>query len=305
MKKTLLSVALLSSLLCWGSEAPADNCHNHIITNLDEFATEWAHAAFTDLNQEELQLLGAFLYYDVTSSQYELALRNFLLDLQRGSQILAFKLMNLDNIEQAYELSTKLSKLLEMIEKEVAPSRNYFLACWQECNKEIEQSDHQNLKLAIEQLQLLGQRSLNNWSKANKEEILKLLEKNSNTLDEAMNKMITCKNALDELVDETFPLAQDTEFIEIQTVHNALGISHVLYEAMFRASLATDEVMGVSFGLINLNAIIFSALYQAFYNELEEKNMLPMPLVINNEGLIPADVRSEVLPQFLLNNNQA
>lgn len=304
MKKTLLSFALLSSL-CLGSEAPVDNCHNHTITNLDIFATEWAHAAFTDLNQEELQLLGAFLYYDVTSSQYELALRNFLLDLQRGSQILAFKLMNLDNIEQAYELSTKLSKLLEMIEKEVAPSRNYFLACWQECNKEIEQSDHQNLKLAVEQLQLLGQRSLNNWSKANKEEILKLLEKNSNTLDEAIDKMSTCKNALDALVDETFPLAQDTEFIEIQTVHNALGVSHVLYETMFRASLATDEVMGVSFGLINLNSIIFSSLYRAFYNELEENNMLPMPLVINKEGLIPADVRSEVLPQFLLNNNQA
>lgn len=302
MKKILLSFILLSSL-CLGSEAPADNSEGNIITNLDEFANEWARAALTDLNQEELQLLGAFLYYNVTSSQYELALRNFLLDLQRGSQILAFKLMNLENPEEAHLITTKLSELLQKIETNVAPSRNYFLSCWKTCNSEIEQSNHNQLKSAIEQLQLLGQSSLNNWSKMNKEEILKSLEKNSSLIEEAIDRMNMCKNALDSLVDETFPLSSETEFVEIQIVHNALGISNVLYETMFRASLATDEVMGISFGLINLNSIIFSSLYQAFYNALEEKDMLPMYLIINNEGLIPADVRSEVLPQFLLNNN--
>lgn len=298
MKRILL---LLIFTGCLASEAPIQEPHTHIITDLEAFAQAWAQAAVTELCPEELELLGTFLYYDVASSQYELLLRNALLDLQRGSQILSFKIINQEAGDQTATFCTQLSTVLNVIEKELSPSRNYYLSVWQLCNKEIEQCPHEKLVIAIEQLRLLGQRALNNWSKENKEEIEKILEKNSHNLDEAMQKMKLCKNALDELVDGTFPLSNQTEFIEIQTVHNALGISHVLYEVLFRASLATDEILGTSFGLISLNTIIFGTLYRALHEALENKNLMPMHLVINEQGLIPAESRTIVLPKFTFN----
>lgn len=303
MKKILLT-AFLTIAPCLASTDNNEQNHTHTITDLNAFAHHWAQAAVTDLNQEELELLGSFLYFDVSSSQYEIALRNSLLDMQRGSQVLSFKLMNLGNMEQALELSLKLKELFEKVDKEITPARNYFLMCWQECNKQIEESNHANLKIAIDQLKQLGQRSLNNWSKTNKDEIIKLLEKNSDSLETIMSKMNTCKNALDELANETFPFTQETEFIEIQLPHHAINVSQVLYEALFRASLATDEIMSISFALINFNSLIFSSLYHAFYNALEEKHMLPMHVVINENGLIPVESRSAVLPPFSVATNK-
>lgn len=302
MKKIIYTLSFVFAG-CFAAEAPTEQNHPHVITDLPAFAHAWAHAAITDLSQDELELLGTFLYYDTASSQYELTLRNALLDLQRGSQILAFKIMNQNNVDETAHFCAQLSALLEKIEKDFAPSRNYCLSCWQLCNKQIEQESYTKLALAIEQLKLLGQRALNNWAKANQEEIIKLLEKNCSGIDDTLRKMNVCKKALDELVDGTFPISQETEFVEIQTVQNALGISHVLYEALFHAGLATDEIMSTSFGLINLNTIIFGTLYQEFYKALEEKNMLPMHIVIDEHGYIPTQSRTKTLPEFSLNTN--
>lgn len=309
MKKLLLvPVICLSFAHTYAQEhesAAPQPTHQHVITDLDAFAREWAHAAVNDLCQEELELLGTFLYYDVAMSYYELALRNSLLDLQRGSQILAFKIMNQENPEESARLCAQLNALIEHLEKELAPSRNYFLAVWQLCDKEICECSYTTLPLAIQNLKQLGQRALNNWASTNKQEIEELLYKNSQKLDEALQKIHFCKNSLQALAEGEFPLDETAEFIDIQTIHNSLGVAHIAYEALFNASLATDEVMGISFGMIGLNAAIFSSLYQAFYNELEQKNLVPMPIVINEQGLIPTELRTQVLPKFSFNNEVA
>lgn len=299
MKKILfLFTTLFFISSCSGAEVTSTEPHEHVITDLDAFATAWAQAAVNDLCQEELELLGTFLYYDVAVSQYELALRNALLDLQRSAQILSFKIINQTESEKAMVFCSQLNSLLEKIEKDLAPSRNYFLAAWQMCNNEINQSQHKNITIVIEQLQKMGQRALNNWAATNKNEIAKILENSSHLIDESTKQMNFYKNVLQELVDGTFPVSEETEFVDIQTVHNALSASHALYENLFKASLATDEVMSISFGLINLNMIIFGKLYAAFYNALETKNLVPMHIVINAQGYIPAESRTNILPKF-------
>lgn len=303
MKKLLfLFTALIFVADCSAAEVSATEPHVHVITDLDQFATEWAQAAVNDLCQEELELLGTFLYYDVAVSQYELALRNALLDLQRSSQILAFKIINLSDSEKAIAFCTQLGALLDKIEKELAPSRNYFLAAWQACNTEINQSQQKNIVTVIEQLQKMGQRALNNWAITNKNEIEKILENSSQLLEESMKQVHFYKNILGELVNGTFPISDETEFVEIQTVHNALSVSHGLYENLFKATIATDEVMGISFGLINLNAILFGKLYEAFYNAIETKKLVPMHIAIDAQGYIPVESRTHILPKFSLNN---
>lgn len=306
MKKLLfLFTALIFVSGYSATEVSATESHNHVITDLDQFATAWAAAAVNDLCQEELELLGTFLYYDVAVSQYELALRNALLDLQRSSQILAFKIVNQTEPEKAIAFCSQLSALLEKVEKELAPSRNYFLAAWQTCNNEINQSAHKNITTVVEQLQKMGQRALNNWAAANKNEIDKIMENSAHCIDESITQMNFYKNVLGELVDGTFPVSEETEFVEIQTVHNALSVSHALYENLFKATLATDEVMAISFGLINLNMIIFGKLYEAFYNALETKNLVPMHIVINAQGYIPVESRTNMLPKVSFNNEAA
>ncbi|CAN5129220.1 hypothetical protein BH09DEP1_BH09DEP1_2360 [soil metagenome] len=303
MKKILLLLTGLAlGSLCAAAEVPTEESHTHVITDLEEFAHAWAHAAVKDLNQDELELLGTFLYYDVAISRYELALRNALLDLQRGSQILSFKIMNLTNPQESLAVCAQLSALLEQVEKELAPARNYYLAAWQLCNKEIEQDAHKNLSIVIEQLQKMGQRALNNWAATNKNEIEKILENNSHKIEESIQQITGCKNALNDIVDGTFPLIDtDSEFVEIQTVNSALTISTTIYENLFKVSIATDEIMGISFGLINLNSIIFGALYQSFYEALEKKELVPMHIVINDQGFIPAELRTQTLPKLNLN----
>lgn len=300
MKKILfLFATFIFTADCSGAEVSATQAaHSHLITDLDEFATAWAQAAVNDLCQEELELLGTFLYYDVAVSQYELALRNALLDLQRSTEILSFKIINQTESEKAIVFCSQLNTLLEKIEKDLAPSRNYFLAAWEICNNEINQSQHKTITVVVEQLQKMGQRALNNWAATNKNEIAKILENSGHLIDESIKQMNFYKNVLQELVDGTFPVSEETEFVEIQTVHNALSVSHALYENLFKASLATDEVMSISFGLINLNMIIFGKLYEAFYNALETKNLVPMHIVIDGQGYIPAESRSNVLPKF-------
>lgn len=302
MKKIVCALIFIF-ICCWAAENSVEQSPSPLITDLPGFAQAWASAAVTDLKREELELLGTFLYYNMAASHYELLLRNSLLDLQRGSQVLAFKIMNQDTPEQTSAICIQLSQIVDKIEKEITPSRNYFVSCWQLCDKEIEQSSYQNLTIAVAQLKQLGQRSLNNWSKENKEEIVKVLEKNSQAFDEGLKRISVCKNALDELVDGTFPISPETELIDIQIVHNALGISHIMYEALFRASLATDEIMGISFGLMSLNTIIFGTLYQAFYKTLEEGDGLPMHLVIDENGFLPIDSRTKLLPEFSFNTN--
>lgn len=306
MKKLLL-IALLGFAFTYAhsqelTSSDAQPTHQHIITDLDAFAREWARAAVTDLNQEELELLGTFLYYDIATSFYELALRNSLLDLQRGSQILSFKVMSQGNTEESTTLCAQLKALLEQLETDLAPSRNYFISVWQLCNKEIEQCQHNTLISAVENLKQLGQRALNNWAVGNKQEITKLLEKSHHTLSEVIGTLTLYHNVLKALADDTFPYDEQAGFKDIQTVDNCLGISQALYAALFNADVATDEIMGVSFGMIGLNAALFNSLYRAFYEELEQKNLLPMPIVINEQGFIPAELRTQVLPKFSLNN---
>lgn len=302
MKKLLLLASLATATYCVASEVDTQEKHTHTITNLEEFANAWAYAAVNELSQEELELLGTFLYYDVAVSRYELALRNALLDLQRGSQILSFKVVNLADPQESLDVCAKLSAILNAVEKELAPSRNYFLAVWQLCNKEIDQSSHKNLCIVIEQLQQLGQRSLNNWVRENKNEIENLLQTNSNKIGDSLTKMMSCKNALIDIIDGTFPLIDtDSEFVEIQMAHNAIAISNTIYESLFKTSIATDEITTISFGLINLNLSIFSQLYQAFYKALEEKDLVPMHIVINEQGFIPVELRHIVLPNLTVN----
>lgn len=303
MKKIVVYSLAFFFMGCCASEHSVEQPPSPIITDFPGFAQAWANAAVSDLTREELELLGTFLYYDMAASHYELSLRNSLLDLQRGSQVLAFKIMNQDSPEQAATLCTQLSQIIDKIEKEITPSRNYFVSCWQLCDKEIEQSSYQNLTTAVAQLKQLSQRSLNNWSKENKEEIIKILEKNSQVFEDNLKRISIGKNTLDQLIDGTFPLSQETELVDIQIVHNALGVSHIMYEALFRASLATDEIMGISFGLISLNTIIFGTLYQEFYRALQERNELPMHIVIDEHGLLSVDSRTKILPEFSFNTS--
>lgn len=302
MKKIVCALIFIF-ICCWATENSVEQSPSPLITDLPGFAQAWASAAVTDLKREELELLGTFLYYNMAASHYELLLRNSLLDLQRGSQVLAFKIMNQDAPEQTSAICIQLSQIVDKIEKEITPSRNYFVSCWQLCDKEIEQSSYQNLTIAVTQLKQLGQRSLNNWSKENKEEIIKVLEKNSLVFEDNLKRISVGKNVLDQLVDGTFPLSQETEFVDIQIVHNALGVSHIMYEALFRVSLATDEIMGISFGLLNLNTLIFGTLYQEFYRALQERNELPMHIVIDEHGFLPIDSRTKLLPEFSFNTN--
>lgn len=299
MKQLIAAIAFCFCLTFWNVNAASDQAsHTHVITDLEEFSKMWAHAAVTDLSQEELELLGTFLYYNMATSYYELALRNALLDLQRGSQVLGFKVINQNAPEESIAICTQLSILLERLQNDLAPSRNYFLSVWQLCDKQIVESDYKTLVLAVENLRQLGQRALNNWAATNKQQICDILSQNSQRLDVTLQKMSICKRSLDALANGEFPVDEESEFVEIQTVHNALGISHLLYDSLFNASLATDEVVGISFGLISLNAGIFSTLYRAFYEALEQKNLVPMPIVINEQGFIPVESRSQVLPKF-------
>lgn len=300
----LIGLFTLSLTLCTMATAHelVEPAHSHTITDLEEFSKLWAHAAVTDLSQQELELLGTFLYYDMASSYYELALRSALLDLQRGSQILSFKIVSQNTPEESLAICAQLNALLERLQNDLAPSRNYFLSVWQTCDKEISESKYQTLTLAIENLKQLGQRALNNWAATNKQQVTDVLAQNSQKLEAVIQKLSVCKNSLIALAQDQFPLDTEAEFLEIQTIHHALGISHVLYEALFHAGLATDEVMGISFGLINLNAAIFSSLYRAFFEALEEKNLIPMHIVIDQQGFIPAESRNKLLPKFSLNN---
>lgn len=271
-----------------------------VITDLEEFARSWAHAAVNELNQEELELLGTFLYYDVAASHYEGATRSALLDLQRGSQILSFKLVNLTDPQESLTMCAQLAALLNTIEKELTPSRNYFLAAWQLCNKEIAHSSHQNLAVVIEQLQLLGRNSLNYWAREKKSEIENLLEKNNHKIQESVEQLTTCKNVLRDIIDGSYPLSNpDCDCMEIETVHNSLTVASAVYELLFKTSLATDEITALSFNLIHINSQLFSILYQAFYNALEEKKLTPMHIVINEHGFIPAESRNAVLPSLV------
>lgn len=305
MKKTsVIFASLLGAMNCLGSQIETTK-DPLIITDLGEFAHAWAHAAVTELNKEELELLGTFLYYNVATSQYELATRNALLDLQRGAQIFSFRLVNFTDPQESLTICSQLSALLGTIEKELAPSRNYFLAAWQLCNKEIEQSSHQNLCIVIEQLQKLGRHSLNYWAHEKKNEIEDLLENSSIKIAESIQQLIIFKNALRDIIDDACPLPEpNSDCLEIQTVHNSLAVASGLYVMLFKTSIATDEITALSFNLIHLNTQIFGALYQAFYAALEEQKLTPMHIVINEQGFISPEARRATLPHTVIESGK-
>lgn len=294
MKKLIfLSLVLFSPL--FSTETP-DN-HPHVITDLDQFAKNWAHAAVTDLSREELELLGTFLCYNVAASHYELTLRRALLGLQRISESISFRIINRYQDDQAIGMCPTLISLVEKIEKEWAPSRNYYLTAWQMCDKEIAESPHTMLITVIAQLQMLGQRGLNNWASAHTSEIEKVVREHAEQLDSGIQKFIFFKSALDSIVGHTNPQINESELKEIGAIDAYLNISTNIYEILHDVAARNDEITSLSFNLINFNLVLFASLYNAFYHELETHNLLPMALVIDDKGLIdPSERTQDLIP---------
>ncbi len=291
-KAVILLTALTFSFL------QAQEEHKHVITDVQQFAHAWANACIAELNQDELELVGTFLYYDVAASHYEIVLRSTLMDLQRGSQLLAFKMTNQPDATNTLALCEQLGQLLESLESEIIPSRNYFLAAWQRCAQEINECPYQHVMVVIEQLQMLGQRSLENWATTNTRGIQKLLTETDTTLANSIVQLTLYKNTFAGIAQGNNPIPCETEFTQVHAIDTCLALSSAVNETLFNTGSAIDQVSGMALDLINVNSSIFTALYTAFYQALEAHQLLPMPLVVNDKGFIPLRERTIMLPDL-------
>ncbi len=91
------------------------------------------------------------------------------------------------------------------------------------------------------------------------------------------------------------PQINESDLKEIITVDAYVGLSTQVYEAIHDLAATNDEITSFSFNLINFNLILYSSLYRALYRELENNNMLPMALIIDDKGFIEPDVRTKQL----------
>jgi hypothetical protein len=57
-----------------------------------------------------------------------------------------------------------------------------------------------------------------------------------------------------------------------------------------------DQITFLSCDLIQINLLIFTELYSAYYQTLKENNLLPMPVVVDDQGIIPHGKRIALLP---------
>lgn len=292
MKKIIL-LSLFLVLPSWCAQS--ESAHTHVITDLDQFAKEWAHAAVTDLNRQELELMGTFLYHNLAASTCELNLRRGLLALQRISEAISFRIINRYQDQEAIAFFPTLASLIDKIEKEWAPSRNYYLTAWQMTDQHIEQSSFTTLKFACEQLQILGQRGLNNWANANEDKITEVVQKHMDQIDSSIQKFIFYKQNLESLMNHQNPQINESELKDIITVDAFLTLSTNVYETLHGIEATNDEITSISFNLISFNLMLYSSLYQALYVELENNNLLPMAILVDDKGYIEPDSRTKQL----------
>ena len=144
----------------------------HII-GLHQFAQQWSHRCVEQLSFEELELLGTFLYYDIHASEYELALRENLLNAQYLCRTLAHKELNNAMSSSLTNSYAQLIILLEQLQDHISPARDYYSAGWLESDKQIQTSDYELLKNVTHELQMLGEKTLNTWAKEHKSRFLK------------------------------------------------------------------------------------------------------------------------------------
>jgi hypothetical protein len=260
---------------------------------LEQRLNNFTQAHLTRLNPEELQYITNLIYLAYALSSLDSHVRSQAQEILFCAKAIQ---ANMLNYEQTGKIRKYLVKMLGTID-DATTAQITHLKTWQHCCAVEDTLDQAgNLFKAMEAFKDVLTFEIGYWATENKDAFDQLLEQSSKIFIETGESLTMHGNAYRNLQRDATPLACATEDTYVAKISLASDNAKKADEQCWQSIDAALQITATQNMLQLLNIEIVSLYYQAAYKQLALHAPQYRTFMYNEQGLIPAEQRTQELP---------
>lgn len=282
MKKLILLLSLCSLITT-------------IFASQDETITTFIEQNVKPLSAEQQQFFANFVYFSCATAWTDAYVRNNVNLLLKHAWVARQAALKYDDTSNHFD---NLKKIVLNVEDAVK-AQQYHLKAWRVCTNMVDQFDENDpLVESIETLRDDIAQAVTNWSLANKESFNEKLGQASKTLRGTSDMFDLIHKTYAGFIKGDSPVSQPDVDDQITKIITCSQVGSSVGEYCHKTFTAITPITDQENSLQAVSAQAFYAYYKELYPLIQELEPAYRTLIFNENGFIPAQDRTENLPEF-------